>query len=910
MRRALPLCVAVCSLTTLLLAGAAFAQETENLTPPPIFFAVPHFNLHTPHGGAKLLGGVDTAIAMPLTLRSNVTASYFFNACGSNSTSALFNYDTPLGDDTILRGSVGIINDDFGYGITAHRFMKDFGLGAFAQSVDSDWQVGMMLTTPIQWGLKLPRVTRPTSDTRWYSSGGSVARLGACAALAYRDLDRGYVLSTRTAFFPRYDEHSWPRGGGDARSASATGVDFAPPVHLAWTYKAEGPIRTGPAVLDSVVYVGSHDEWLYALDIHSGSRLWRFPANSPIVSTPAVSAGHIYFGTQGGELFCIRAPVNGEIPAGHLAWRFEANAPVTGSPLVTDAGLVFFGSGDGSFYAVESGSGRLRWVRKTGGPIVAGASKGLYPIPAGLDDNINATSHASAVLCASTDGKIYAFAESTGERVWTLDTGAPLTAAPAIYQATAYVGNYAGGIWALGIAAGHIQWTATVPGPVVAAPAITRSVVCVATRNGHVFGLSARDGSELWQRSLPAAVSSSPTIVAGRKLYVTCRDGYVRALDLNSGELLWEHFAGEPLTTSPTIAEDHMLIGGENAGLYAYRRGRGRPVQVAYASDQSLPTTTTPLPAPTRRPQTAVKPQPHSSEVPETSVTPAAQVVTPPVAVSFPKPTHGPRPPQLDVAPAAVRTTAGGSYPPQLPSGPTAAGQKTTSTDRELPDKPVAEKPVADKPVVEKPVADKPALAPDDDELLHMTVLIQPAEGDVALLVSNRNYVFIGGAIGDSSAVARIEVNGKPVAIENNRFMHREEFPGPGDYVLRVTATSSQGATSERVRRVRVISPADPQVPQDVRITARPATDADFVSFSLGLGGKIPRQRIVAEIQEPSGTVLQRWTHTGGAPFLIKWDGMTLSDRPVAPGDYMAVFALLVGDQMLARIRQPLSLDY
>ncbi len=282
-------------------------------------------------------------------------------------------------------------------------------------------------------------------------------------------------------------------------------------------------------------------------------------------------------------------------------------------------------------------------------------------------------------------------------------------------------------------------------------------------------------------------------------------------------------------------------------------------------------------------------------------------------------------PVQIALSPPHLETTGGGQYSPHLPATPTAAGPKTTISDRNLPEKPVTDKPVVDspatdkpvvdspttdKPVVDSPTTDKPALAAENDELLHMTVLIEPAEGDMPLLVSNRDYVFMGGSIGDPAAVAKIEVNGKPVAIENNQFMHREEFPGPGAYVLRVTATSSQGDTSERVRRVRIISPSDAEVPQEVRITAQPAADADFVSFTLGLGGKIPRQRIIGAIQKPDGTVLQRWARAGGGPFRIEWDGMTLSDKAVPPGDYMAVFALVVDGQMLTRVRQPLILEY
>ena len=917
------ICMAGC-----LSISTAVAQETENRTPPAILYLVPHLDLHNHGGDGRLFGGLDIAFAMPLSLRSNLTATHFANWHGDTSTSAQLNYDRRLGTGTTLRGSVGIFDDHFGYGITAHRFMKELGVGAFVQNVDSDWQAGVMLTREVPWGVRLGPVRRPKEDAGWYSGGSSLGRLGARAALEYRRTDGGTVLGTRAAFFPSY-EYSWPRGGGDAQSASATGLQFAPPAHLVWKYQTEGPIRTGAAVLDGVAYVGSYDEWLYAVDVKSGQRQWRFPANSPVTAAPSVYDGQIFFGTQAGELFCIRPPRKGQVPAGHLVWRYEAGAPITASPLVTGAGLVLFGSADGSFHAVDRTTGKKRWVQKTGGPIVGSASKAVSPIPADLDEQVQPASRAGAILCASTDGRLYAFAESSGELVWSLDTGAPLTAGAAIRDSVAYAGNYHGKLWAVNVAGGHVKWTADVGGAMVNTPAVGADTVCVATRDGAVVALSVEDGTELWRQATSAPVTAPPTIMSGGTVYVTARDGHVRALKLATGEQVWEHFTGEPLTTGAAIAEGHMLIGGENGGLYAYRAGAGRSVQVASASEQPVVLTAPDATVPQTPPAT-------TDTSPAASTAPSAPAATGTETTEddFPRPTvSASEPPvsssQVEVPPTPVTSPAsatGGFAPPQMSTAETETSARISPTERVV--TPVAIEPgptASSTPAsVPAPAADAaPSAAAekleqstldaselDEDDPLHLTVLTTPVHGDEPLLVTNRDWAYIRGTVRDTDVIVGIEVNGQPVAIEDNSFLHRELFDGPGSYLVRVRALSTDGAVSERMRRVQVIDPTDARVPQTVRISGVPEAGTSLMSITMGTSGSISAQRLVAEIQRADGAVLQRWSESGSGPFTVTWDGTALSGDAVAAGEYLGVFALMVGDEMVACIRQPLLLEH
>src|SRR5262249_16377623 len=56
----------------------------------------------------------------------------------------------------------------------------------------------------------------------------------------------------------------------------------------AWAYPTMGIISTSPVVANGIVYVGSWDRSLYALDARSGKQLWSFATGGGISSSPAV----------------------------------------------------------------------------------------------------------------------------------------------------------------------------------------------------------------------------------------------------------------------------------------------------------------------------------------------------------------------------------------------------------------------------------------------------------------------------------------------------------------------------------------------------------------------------------------------------------------------------------------------
>jgi glucose dehydrogenase len=75
---------------------------------------------------------------------------------------------------------------------------------------------------------------------------------------------------------------------------------------LVWKFETGDVVWSSPAITDGVVYVGSDDHYLYAVDIQSGQEKWKFQTGGTVRSSPAVSEGVVYFGSADGYLYAVK----------------------------------------------------------------------------------------------------------------------------------------------------------------------------------------------------------------------------------------------------------------------------------------------------------------------------------------------------------------------------------------------------------------------------------------------------------------------------------------------------------------------------------------------------------------------------------------------------------------------------
>ena len=128
---------------------------------------------------------------------------------------------------------------------------------------------------------------------------------------------------------------------------------------LLWQFPVDGLLRASPAVIDGIVFYGADDNRFYAVDAVTGNELWSFPLGpGGEQSSPAVAGDKVYFGAFDRNVYAL------EVATGREVWQFTTGAGILSSPAVNN-NVVFIGSLDGNLYALNQETGKLRWYPKT-----------------------------------------------------------------------------------------------------------------------------------------------------------------------------------------------------------------------------------------------------------------------------------------------------------------------------------------------------------------------------------------------------------------------------------------------------------------------------------------------------------------------------------------------------------------
>ena len=112
-----------------------------------------------------------------------------------------------------------------------------------------------------------------------------------------------------------------------------------------------GSITASPAVHDGLVYFGSWDGHVYALDAATGDRVWKHRTDGEVHTAVAIRDGALFASDDEGNLHILNART------GQSWFRFRTPAATASSPAVAN-GLVYFRSGR-RLFAVDTGARRI-----------------------------------------------------------------------------------------------------------------------------------------------------------------------------------------------------------------------------------------------------------------------------------------------------------------------------------------------------------------------------------------------------------------------------------------------------------------------------------------------------------------------------------------------------------------------
>jgi eukaryotic-like serine/threonine-protein kinase len=265
-----------------------------------------------------------------------------------------------------------------------------------------------------------------------------------------------------------------------------------------------------PTVDRGVVYMGG-PEGLYALDARTGGMRWFLPTGR-IGSSPTLVNGVLYVGTDDGNLYAIDAV------RGKRLWSFPTGGIIRSSPAVV-RGVVYTGSRDDNLYAIDAVRGKRLWSFPTGGKI----------------DSSPAVAR-GVVYAGSGDGKLYAVDAVTGKRLWSFPTDGSIDSSPAVANGEVYAASQGGKLYVFDSARGALLWTASIGGGSDSSPAIANGVLYIGSTDHRLYAFNASgcgraSCSSLWTDTTGNFVRSSPTVANGY-VYVGSDDHRLYAFHL------------------------------------------------------------------------------------------------------------------------------------------------------------------------------------------------------------------------------------------------------------------------------------------------------------------------------------------------------------------------------------------
>ena len=133
------------------------------------------------------------------------------------------------------------------------------------------------------------------------------------------------------------------------RCENVLNVNNVENLYKKWSHKTGSAVESSPAVVNGVVYVGSYDNKVYALNASTGALLWSYATGNSVDSSPAVANGVVYVGSWDFYIFALNAKT------GALLWNFPGD--ITDSPAVAN-GMLYYGTYGGGIVAFGLKKGR------------------------------------------------------------------------------------------------------------------------------------------------------------------------------------------------------------------------------------------------------------------------------------------------------------------------------------------------------------------------------------------------------------------------------------------------------------------------------------------------------------------------------------------------------------------------
>ncbi len=286
-------------------------------------------------------------------------------------------------------------------------------------------------------------------------------------------------------------------------------------------------------------------------------------------SAPAIDENKIFFGSDNGTFWALDQEDGKEV------WRFKIlgfgaqGKSIFSSPSLYK-GSVYFGAYDGNFYALDKETGKKKWIFMEAdwigsSPAIA---EDLELVYVGLEFGF-----------WKKRGGIVALNAETGKKCWEHKFDGLTHGSPAYYKKDKLVviGSNDGGVYCFKAKTGEIVWKFQTGGEVKASFAFDekRGLVTFGSHDGKLYILKIKTGDVAHTYDTGMVIYSSPFIYEN-KIFFASLNKHLYCLDLDNFKLIWKFETQGRIFASPTVIEGKLYIGSNDARLYEINTQTGK----------------------------------------------------------------------------------------------------------------------------------------------------------------------------------------------------------------------------------------------------------------------------------------------------------------------------------------------